>query len=242
MYFYRMKNCILILIFTACATFANAQQFNAGIVAGIAGTQVEGDGLGGFHKGGAVAGVWLNLPLKNKNFAFQVEMHYTGKGAKTATNPLFQDSAARGNQGFNYYYLMRLHYIDVPFLLHYYNKAFTYEIGTNIGVLAGARIFDTYGEMQAGAQGSPQDQPFNRLDWTTAIGISYAMSDHWIGSWRLSNSITPIRNYYVNVARRQAFGGLGQYNTVMEFTLRYSFNTLVRKAKNKTVTTPIITN
>lgn len=224
------------LILVCIANNTIAQQFNAGIVTGIAGTQVEGDGLGGFHKGGAVAGVWLNLPLTNKNFALQVEMHYTGKGAKTATRPLWQDSAARGNQGFNYFYLMRLHYIDVPILLQYYNKKFTYEIGTGIGFLAGAHIFDTYGELQEGAQGSPQHDPFKRYDWTTALGITYAMNDHWQGSWRLCNSITPIRAYAVNLARTQAFGGWGQYNTVMEFTLRYSFNKLIRKNTTPTLT------
>jgi Outer membrane protein beta-barrel domain len=185
-----------------------------------------------------VLGVWLNLPLPNKKIALQTEIHYTGKGVKTVNNPIFQDSASKVNQGFNPYYKMSLHYIDVPFLLQYYNKRFVYELGTTIGFLAGGTIYDVNGVLASGAQGSPQDKPFNRIDWTTAIGIGFNISNHWMGNWRLSNSIVPIRTYAVNVARSNAFGGIGQYNTVMEFTLRYSFNVLSRKNETLT-TTPI---
>ena len=81
-----------------------AQNFNAGLTLGIAATQVDGDGYGGFDKAGPIGGIWVSRNF-HRNWFGRMELRYTQKGsyAKTSTET-------------SSFYRMRLHYFEVPLL------------------------------------------------------------------------------------------------------------------------------
>src|SRR5689334_21238513 len=81
-----------------------AQNFHAGLLAGISTSQVDGDNLAGYHKVGIKGGVFVNRQLSEK-FALQLEIEFLQKGSRKPVDTIE-----------NTFFLMRLNYIDVPLL------------------------------------------------------------------------------------------------------------------------------
>ena len=99
---------IFLLIFTLTAFTLKSQNFNGGLMAGVAGTQIAGDGYYGFHKAGIFAGGFVNLQV-SEHSAFQLELEYFQKGSRE--NP---DSSNNYDQ-----YLFRVNYIELPVFYQY---------------------------------------------------------------------------------------------------------------------------
>ena len=74
------------LIFFSLLTFfiglqTHAQVFYGGLQLGINGSQIWGDEMKGFNKGGVLAGVFIDFPVSKRSF-FSMEMNYTQKGSR----------------------------------------------------------------------------------------------------------------------------------------------------------------
>ena len=96
-----------------------AQRFNGGILAGGDVSQVDGDMYDGYHKWGYLGGAYVSLQI-SPHSSFQMELEYIQKGSRRVDT-----TTSGGTQ-----YLLRLHYIEVPFLYQFtFKKRFCFEAG-----------------------------------------------------------------------------------------------------------------
>jgi hypothetical protein len=196
-----MKNALWVSVFMLAAIAAGAQSFNAGIRAGISGTQVNGDRLSGFNKIGIVAGGFVSRNLSEKT-ALQMEIVYIQKGSRKPTD----DN--------NFYYRMRVHYVEVPVLFIYKtSKKFAITAGPSFGTLIFSAENDQFGVYR-------NTLPFKKFELSGNVGIQYKLGDNWTFDGRYSQSITTIRPY---PGAYSTFFDRGQYNVLIEFSLLYAF-------------------
>jgi hypothetical protein len=128
-----MKN-LLIFIYPLLLLSSNirAQDFEAGIVAGVNAAQINGDMMGGFNKTSINIGLLVKRKISEK-VGMQMEMLYSRKGSRRIFNDEFiQDGPwdkARAN------------YIEVPLLVNYhYKKWLIFQAGLSAGYLINSRI------------------------------------------------------------------------------------------------------
>jgi len=176
-----MKKFVFILIlFTIVFASRGQNQFRAGLKAGLSTSQVEGDTYGGFNQYGFDGGGSLNGKINDK-WSAQFEILFVQKGSKHVGD------AAKGDLS---YYYMRLNYIEVPLLLQYKQKKFTFEIGPGIGYLISAKEFD-----DPYTQISNPVVPFYTTEVSGNLGINYQIYKNLGINWRYTNSLLPIRKY-----------------------------------------------
>lgn len=193
---------LITLIFIV--SIANAQTFEGGLLLGLATSQVSGDNLAGFNKPGLLAGGFTATPL-GKKFKMQFELKFIQKG-----------SWAKNGQLNNY--KLNLNYIDAPFLLKYPFKKFVFETGLSLGALVSHRERSNSGN-------SIDPRNFNRFELAGIFGVDYKFSDHITFNAKYNNSLLPIREH---MGTALYIWNLGQYNTVLEFSLHYK----IKRAKN----------
>jgi hypothetical protein len=201
----KMRSVFLFLIILAgelcCSLFASAQDFKGGIRFGGDGSQVNGDGLQGFDKAGILFGGFIKRDFSEKISA-QMEMLFIQKGSRKPTDE------------YNQYYLLRVHYIEVPLsCIYHLNKKFGVFGGVSFGVLIHSEEGDQLGLYE-------DTPPFKKYEVAGHGGLLYTMSEHWNFDLRYSHSITTIRPY---VAGYTTFFDKGQYNVLIEFSLMYQF-------------------
>ena len=196
---FRYSLLILLLLLTGKVT---SQTFDAGLTGGIVGSQISGDNLGGFNKAGFQAGAFSGFKLSEK-IGVRFEMYYIQKGSRKNYNPEEPQFP---------FYLLRLHYVEVPILLRYHHKRFVFEGGLSYGTLFKSLEEDVSGVL-------PSTIPFKRSEIAGQVGIGTNITDNLAMVWRYSNSLLPVRghsggaSYYFN---------MGQYNSVIEFLLQYT--------------------
>ena len=100
---------IFIILFLFSCSFLKAQYFNAGLKAGIVGSQVDGDKFAGYDKLGLDAGIFVNYQLSMRT-ALQLEMEYIQKGSSHTPN------VEKGDYD---EYKMRVDYFQMPVLFQY---------------------------------------------------------------------------------------------------------------------------
>ena len=129
---------ITMLLFWATIQTGSAQNFKGELFAGAVGSQVSGDELSGFNKGGIAIGAGVRLDLNEKSsIGFRIGYLQKGSRKPSAATDLAPT-----------FYLMRLHYIEMPILYRYRlgNKLY-FEAGPSLGYLFGAYEEDQDGEM-----------------------------------------------------------------------------------------------
>jgi hypothetical protein len=200
-----MKKLFVVFLFFVSANIATAQRFNAGVIAGLATTQVYGDDLYGFYKFGPFLGAMVNAPLGNSNtFSVQMELDYIQKGSRTNTE---KDS--------NYFYQMTLNYIEVPIVFQYHHPSkLVLEAGPSVGFLLSSSEENNDGLL-------PEIYPYKNIEYGICAGMMYPLYKNLQMNVRWSNSIVPIRENVVGV---HGTYWRGQYNVLINFTLRYYFN------------------
>ena len=200
-----MQKVIYIFIFLIPFVFTTQAQkrFRAGLKAGVSTTQVDGDTYGGFDKAGFVGGVTLNGKI-NEKWKAQFEILFVQKGSKHVGN------AEKGDYSF---YLMQLNYLEVPILLQYQQKKFTFEIGPGIGYLISSKEEDAAGKLN-------HQPPFYTTEVSGSLGINYQIYKNLGINWRFTNSLLPIRKFSSGAS---TFDKPGQMNNVLAFTLTYRF-------------------
>jgi len=187
-----------------------AQVFRTGLIGGIGGAQVEGDGYGGYKKIGGIVGGYVGFDVAEK-WESQFEIYYINKGSQKNAHPDKGD--------FNYLKL-ELDYIEIPVLLRYKYQKFRFETGLYYGLLIRDKIEDQYGIRNI------QNFPFKKGDFGGLIGISYYLNEKLSFNLRSKSSLIPIRDFQNKDANIGIFNKLfnrGWYNLDLNFTLRYHF-------------------
>lgn len=190
----------IFIFLIACA--AHSQRFNAGIIAGLNISQVEGDGFAGYNKAGPAFGVFVNTFFTDE-LAGQMEINYSQKGSQrksTLDNPQ--------------YFRIELHYVEIPVLARYFLPAgVVFEGGLSGGYLFSSKEKDEVSEI-------PIIHPFKKTEIAFIAGVAWQMTGKISLNSRFSYSILPVRQH--------AGGGTfrfnrGQNNNVLFFGLQYQF-------------------
>lgn len=193
---------VFLLTALLCNLSIFAQKFEAGFVGGFSASQISGDGLAGFDKGGARLGAYISYPLKNKRINFEVGMQYLQKGSK-------QPSGERGISN----YKMNLQYLEVPFTVNYSLKS-----GLLLETGIGAGILVNYTEENA--NGTLLGESPNTLALDFLCGIQYQLFEQLKINVRYGNSITPIRKESVE----NSLENKDWYSSLVTFALMYKIS------------------
>ncbi len=193
---------VFLLTALLCNLSLFAQKFEAGFVGGFSASQISGDGLAGFDKGGARLGAYISYPLKNKRINFEVGMQYLQKGSK-------EPSGERGISNYN----MNLHYLEMPFTVNYSLKnGLLLETGIGAGILV------NYTEENA--NGTLLGESPNTLALDFLCGIQYQLFEQLKINVRYGNSITPIRKESVE----NSLENKDWYSSLVTFALMYKIS------------------
>ncbi|MGB3619481.1 MAG: porin family protein [Catalinimonas sp.] len=179
-----------------------AQAFRGLIIVGATGAQVDGDGLGGYSKGGFVGGVGVDLPTSER-WGWRGEMLYSQKGARTSNRELEQ---------FLPFFVLRLNYLDVPLTGRYrIIDNLVAEGGLMPSVLLSAKT-------DVGVGFVDDEEGFNPYDVSGLIGMEYAAFDNLSFGLRFSYSLLPMNRLAIGVTNARSTAA---YNKVISFTARY---------------------
>lgn len=206
-----MRN-YLIIIFALSSLSLSGQTFKAGLLAGFSGSQIEGDGYGGYNKLGFVAGGFTNVGL-NEKWSTQMEIYFINKGSFKAAKP---------SKGIYNQFYLNMNYIEIPVAFRYKYNKFKFEIGPYLAKFLSFKFKDEFGE---------REQPFvnypiNSFDFGGFVGVNYNLTEKIIFNLRSKNSLIPFRNYQ---SFDQQIGILnklfnnGWYHVDINFTIRYQF-------------------
>lgn len=190
---------------TSSGCFAQAD-FKLDIHAGLAGTQVQGDGLGGFDKLGVMGGLGVHTAAFDK-FDLGLELNIVEKGSVKRANPEAGDLEK---------YKMRLFYVQVPIYARY-------NVNDKIGVLAGPSLAALISSREEDLNGEIQNNPdFEPFELAAIIGVHYRFTEKFKAEIRLDQSLSAIRKK--GEGRTSRLVGR-QYNTSLGFYLYYSLGT-----------------
>ncbi len=196
---------LLISIFYFGFSGLFAQDFNGGILGGLATSEVSGDRLQGPHKAGLYLGGFVSRYFSQRS-SFQMELDYIQKGSRE--NPTDENGY--------YSYLLRLNYIEIPVSYKYdFHPKGTLETGLSLGVLV------NYYEEANGSEQVAGAGDFETFDFSFNIGAYYTLVDDLRINIRYSNSLLPIRPHAGGTSYRL---NQGQYNEVLSFVLFYEFS------------------
>ncbi len=181
-----------------------AQQFRGGVKLGLVGSQVAGDMYSGYHKAGINPGGWVSLDI-GKRSQFQMELGYIQKGSRE--NPDYEKGRYDA-------YLMRLGYIELPFLYRInYNPLLSFEAGLALNFLIHQReTFNGYETVES---------PFRRQNICFAGGLSFRINDQLRINLRTDNSLFSIRRNRVS-GDVWRFWSYGQYSDALVISAYYT--------------------
>jgi opacity protein-like surface antigen len=207
-----MKRLFIVLV-AVFALFgrAQAQSFNAGVIAGATFCQVDGEEYAGFHQLGFTVGAYANLPFGDY-FSGQMELKYSLLGAHSS------DKEVR-EYGYNPYSL-RMHYVEIPLMLRYnlgviHVNFITLEAGASIDVLLKA----TENVMNGGPEVTTRR--WSRISATANAGLHFDITKHLGIGARFMYSVAPCR--FVGNPTPGWFR-YHYYNKVIQLTLTYNIN------------------
>lgn len=180
------------------------------MIAGVVGSQVDGDHLSGYNKLGLHFGALVNRQLGEK-ISGQLEMLYVQKGSRTPID----------STGTLPYYRMRLQYVEVPVLLNYHFGYKKYR-----GLLeAGLSYATLVKAVEETAFFAPyKGQGFEKNDVSVIGGLGFRLGKLFVLHFRYSRSVMPIRTGTLPGPR--TFFSLGQYNNLLLFSMRIYFKPL----------------
>ena len=203
---------ILVLLFIFFLTSVKAQNFKAKLFLGAAGSQVSGDELSGFNKGGALFGLGATYPIKATS-ALSLQLCYLQKGSR---------KPSKLDQGDPATYLMRLNYIESSISYDFSLSRKVYlRVGPSIGYLISSKE-----ENQDGALGNRSK--FSPVDISLAGALGFPFSNSWNFEFGYLQSVLPIREHG---SGETLYLNKGQYNSVITFTLVKSFGNKTEKSE-----------
>lgn len=199
---------IIFFIFIIMFSYARGQQFNGGLMAGVAGTQVAGDTYYGFHKAGIFAGGFVNLQI-SQHSAFQMELAFFQKGSRKNPDPENDDYQQ---------YLFRINYVELPVLYQYIlNDRLKFEAGPSLGFMISYYEEYDYEEIKQG-------NPAARVTFQLNAGMYVGLTRNLMVGIRTNNSMLNIRADNATGDIIRIFpGNFGQFNDCLVMSLYYQF-------------------
>ncbi len=198
---------ILLALLLGLSTAAQAQRrgqsgsdVSLGLKAGGSLTNFSGPDANGLtNRFGFHAGIFANIGITSL-FAFQPELLYSQKGFKV-----------NGNDNDKY----RLHYVDVPLAFHINTDGLFFELGPQLGFLAGA-------SHQVGNASVDVKSAYNTVDFGYLAGLGYQLKEGLGVGLRYNGGFTNVEKPYfqsstVTVQNRRR-------NSAFQLYLTYSFN------------------
>ncbi len=190
-----LKQVFFLLFLITLAVLVKAQRFEGGVVVGLSGSQVDGDGYGGYKKAGIYSGLWVRMPIAER-LDIQAELAFSQKGSKRLPD-----------KNGNIHYLLKLNYVDFPLSVRYnISDKIGIESGFNAGFFAGAKEYLNYEPIDYG--------DFHKVELAFLLGLYWNMYDNISIGVRNSNSILSIRKTKPNGSVKRIFD-TGQYNNVL---------------------------
>lgn len=194
---------LVVIVFHCRVPQSVAQGFRLGLRGGITATQVDGDQLQGFDKAGLLGGLTISRQVTDRT-GLGMEMILIQKGSRKPVNK--ED---------NSFYLMRLLYVEVPFLIRWdAGKKIIFETGPAVGVLVAAREKDQIGVIDFAPAFEKREYSFN-------AGMGYRLSEEVVFNARYSFSLLPVRRF--QSALNYLYWDRGQFNAVLQLSLNYVF-------------------
>ncbi len=221
-----MKKILLFVLIITCLLNGYSQKLSksegnikSGLRLGLVGSQISGDDLAGYHKLGAYAGLYANIPLSpSHKWHFQMELNFIMKGSSSQL--VVREDGTLPN-----YYVLTMLYTETPFLFQYnfgFYKSlkgniydFDLEFGPTLNFLFYNKERNQFGDIFR-----PAEQQFNIFDIGVIVGLKCTISDKWDASLRWGSSIYPVRiptMVYNRVVKKQ-------FNDHIAFSLCYHFN------------------
>ena len=123
------KRILIICCFLLTGYFCQAQVFKGEIIGGINLTQLDGDYQIGYQKVGVHAGIGVMLPFnfvkdrEKKPWSVSMEILYNQRGVREK-NYNYDPNIVNAATKVKFDYLLKLHYVSIPVLLHYTDKEF----------------------------------------------------------------------------------------------------------------------
>lgn len=190
-----MRKHILLILLACLAMVAKAQpeKVKAKILTGIMGSQIDGDGLGGYHKPGLIGGMAMELRIA-KRISLQPEIMYCQKGARSSSNSFI-------------YSIVRLSYIDIAGICNIYViPKLALQPGFSYGVLFKVKA-------DAGSGFVDERKLFTASDKCLVFGVDYQFTPRTSVNLRHGYSLMSIRpdihwyNNTLSFTLRFALGG-----------------------------------
>ncbi len=186
-------------------------KFSFGLKAGINVAQIFGTGAQGINHIGFAGGFRFTYRF-HERFSFDPEVLYNMKGAARYPNVEKGDYES---------FFVDLDYIEVPVIFNFHfgkRRNFSFEFGPSIGFLVRESI--TY---NGGLINNPTSS-FNVYDISFLVGLNYSLPKGFGLNFRYMNSIAPIQPSLPPPSGNPFMVGLGQLNSVINFSLSYRFN------------------
>lgn len=183
---------------------ALAQRFDAGLILGLNGTQVEGDEFKGYHKAGLLAGLFVQTDIAPAIVA-GMEIKYSQKGSRRKYDPKQPEIDK---------YAMRLGYIDIPLFMGFRTNDKSMIIGGIApGFLVHSKEVGSYGELP------PEDsQDFNSFDLQPFVGFQFDFLERASVDLRFALSVVPS----VDKTGTNYYWHNGLYNNVISLAFYYN--------------------
>lgn len=203
-----MKKTLATVFLLFVATVLFGQRFDAGLIAGLNASQLEGDSYKGYHKAGILAGIFVQTDIAPAVVA-GMEIKYSQKGIRRKYDPKEPNIDK---------YIMRLNYIDIPlFLAFRTNERSMIVGGIAPGVLIHSKELNSDGELP-----EPDQQDFNTFDLQPFLGFQFDFVERATIDLRLAVSVVPCSdkadtNYYFHS---------GLFNNVISLAFYYKLGQL----------------
>lgn len=197
------KNLIFLLIIMLSSPVF-AQNFNAKIILGLNGCQIDGDDMSGYNKAGLVAGAAVEYPL-SKSLSIQPELIYSQKGSRFTEKDFTQ-------------VIWRINSIDIPVMLNYrFNEKVRGQFGVAVNYVISAKAADP--ELVF----IDNTNLFSRFNYVSHIGVSYFASQEWEFNVRYGYSILNILKDVNGDRFSNLNRGYGLFHNFLSFTVNYNF-------------------
>ena len=201
-----MKRLLLIAGFSIIVSVAFGQRFDAGLLGGFNGSQVEGDSYNGYNKPGILLGTYVQTDIAPAIFA-AMELKYSQKGSRNKIDPKNEDLEK---------YIMRLGYADVPIYMGFRtSERISIIAGASFGYLMHGDEYDNYGKFQ-----EENRVAFNDFDLQALGGVQFEMMDRLKLDLRMALSLLPVRELPGEEATTYYWLN-NQFNNVISLALYY---------------------
>lgn len=211
-----MKKYFVFSLFIFTSTLFG-QNFKAGLIGGIAASQITNDGYKGYNKMGFIFGVFVNRVI-TENVKWQLEIRYIGKGAaeKLSSNDPFRTNSLGNPIGTYVPYKINLNYIEIPVLLDIKVSAKTdFELGPAIGFLVRQTMIDFYGNGKI-----TPNEPFNKTEFSGLIGFGYHITPKLKINFKFQYSLYPVGGI---VSNSPTYLTKGFFNNTLALAVYYNF-------------------